>query len=132
MVTPVMTVYVDILPSAGVSGDDYSVNMIRFHARAEGEYFNGETVMDGVDTQIFMNGKFTMSARYILEGTDFKGEKCKVFIENSGSTLSDLSPAIITDSKALSFLQQGKLSAVGESIGDGVIIRIFLTEDEAK
>ena len=66
-----------------------------------------------------------MSARYMLEGKDFEGNGCKVFIENSGSTLSDLTPKIVTDSEALRFLQEQELYAQGESIGDGVIIKIY-------
>ena len=129
---PVMTVYVDLKPSVGLSGDDLSVNLLCFHARAEGKLFNGETVTDGIDTQIFKNGSFTLSARYMLEGIDCDGQKCRVFIENNGTSLQDCKPKIYTDSKALSFLMDKPLYANGDTVGDGVIIRIYCPEDNQK
>ena len=130
MSEPVMTVYVDLKPSVGLSGDDLSVNLLYFHARAEGKFFNGETVTDGIDTQVFRSGNFTMSARYMLEGTDCEGQKCRVFIENNGTSLQDCKPVIYTDSKALAFLMDSKLTALGEIIDDGVIIRIHLPDGQ--
>ena len=125
MPKPIMTVNVEITGSQSLGGEDYSVSLLHFHAEAEGELFNGSTTRDGIDTQTFIGGKFNMSARYMLEGKDFEGNDCKVFIENSGSTLSDLTPKIVTDSEALRFLQEQELYAQGESIGDGVIIKIY-------
>ena len=125
MPKPIMTINVEITGSQSLSGEDQSVSLLHFHAEAEGELFNGSTIEDGIDTQTFIGGKFNMSARYMLEGKDFEGNSCKVFIENSGSTLSDLTPKIVTDSEALRFLQEQVLYAQGESIGDGVIIKIY-------
>ena len=122
---PLMTVYVDITRSEGLSGDRASVNLLHFHARAEGALFNGETVSDGVDTQIFDDGHFSMSARYLLEGIDSEGNRCRVFIENNGTTLEDCRPKLYSDSKALAYLNGRELTASGETVGDGVVIKIF-------
>ncbi|WP_028510006.1 hypothetical protein [Ruminococcus sp. NK3A76] len=127
---PVMTLYINITNTVGLSSDDLSVNMLHFHARAEGELFSGETVTDGVDTQIFKDGSFSLSARYMLEGTDFKGQKCRVFIENNGTTLLDCKPVIYTDSKALAFLMDRELYALGETDIESVIIRIYQKDQQ--
>ena len=122
---PIMTIYIEITATHGLSGDDVSVNLLYFHARAEGRLFNGETVTDGIDTQVFDKGQFSLSARYMLEGVDFEGNKCRVFIENNGTTLDNCRPRIYTDSKAISYLCNTELTAKGETVGDGVVIRIY-------
>src|SRR5690554_4516271 len=63
-----------------------SVVMISFAGTATGKYFTGKVLPGGVDTQIIGKDKerHTLSARYILEGKDFNGDDCKIYIENNG------------------------------------------------
>lgn len=131
----VLTVHVQIEKSIEMkSGNVDSVLMILFKGIADGKYFKGNVLPGGIDTQII--GKFgdrhTLSARYMLEGRDYTGESCKIFIENNGDLNEKAKdapfktyPKIITDSKALEFLNYDLL--VGEGIGteSGVDIKIY-------
>lgn len=131
----VLTVHVKIEKTIEMKSDNVdSVLMILFKGSAEGKYFKGDVLPGGIDTQII--GKFgdrhTLSARYMLEGKDYTGENCKIFIENNGNLnekSKDISlrtyPKIITDSKALEFLNYDLL--VGEALGteSGVEIKIY-------
>ena len=131
----VLTVHVKIEKTIDMKSDNVdSVLMILFEGTADGKYFKGHVLSGGIDTQII--GKFgdrhTLSARYMLEGKDYTGESCKIFIENNGNlnekskdVLFRTYPKIITDSKALEFLNYDLL--VGEGIGteSGVDIKIY-------
>lgn len=131
----VLTVHVKIEKTVEMKSDNVDeVLMILFTGSADGKYFKGDVLPGGIDTQII--GKFgdrhTLSARYILEGKDYTGESCKIFIENNGNLnkkykdiLFRTYPKIITDSKALEFLNNDIL--VGEGIGteSGVDIKIY-------
>lgn len=111
-----------------------SVVMISFTGSANGKYFSGEILPSGVDTQIIEkhSDRHSLSARYMLEGKDYTGEKCKIFIENTGkkseihkNVLFMTYPKIITDSKALHFLSQDIL--VGEVVweDEGLYVKIY-------
>ena len=102
------------------------VVMIPFSGVAEGNYFTGKTIADGVDTQITAGGSFTLSARYMLEGTDRSGENCRLFIENNGTSLDNCVPKIYTDSKELAFLESARLTADVECVANGVVVRIYM------
>ena len=93
---------------------------------------SGKHVMPGgVDTQRMVNGHLTLSARYMLEGTDADGNACRVFTENTGATDDPAppmttTPVIFTDSPALQWLETAVLRGTLEPHGsDGVIIHIF-------
>ncbi len=114
------------------SGD--SVVMISFTGSAEGKYFEGQVLPGGIDTQIIgkSGDRHTLSARYMLEGKDYKGETCKMFIENNGDMNKNLKgvlfrtyPKIITDSKALDFMNNDLLVGEGYPAEDGVKIVIY-------
>ncbi|QAA32875.1 DUF3237 family protein [Clostridium manihotivorum] len=111
-----------------------SVLMLSFSGNATGKYFEGEILPGGIDTQII--GKFgdrhTLSARYMLKGKDHTGENCEIFIENNGNENTKYKagplrtyPKIITNSKALQFLNYDIL--IGELVGtnSGVDIKIM-------
>lgn len=109
--------------------------MILFHGEADCSNFRGKVLPGGVDTQVWRQGeKRSMSARYILEGLDSAGEKCRIFVENQGwmeegaqETLTK--PAIITDSAALKWLEEVPLCGrVCEE--EGFIIIHIYKEDE--
>ncbi len=102
------------------------VVMIPFSAEAEGKYFNGKTVVNGVDTQITSADGFSLSARYMLEGTDRNGNKCRLFIENNGTSLDNCVPKIYSDSEDLAFLENAELTASAECVENGVVVRIYM------
>ena len=107
------------------------VVMISFTGNVTGKYFTGDVLPGGIDTQLIEKhgDKHTLSARYMLEGKDHTGENCKIFIENNGYAVKESSnvlfrtyPKIITDSKALNFLNHDLL--VGEVIYTELGIKI--------
>lgn len=120
MMINVITFEAQILES-----ENSKVVMIPFKGEATGKYFNGKTVSDGVDTQITSDGSFSLSARYMLAGTDKSGKRCRVFIENNGTSLDNCIPKIYTDSAELAFLEKTRLTAAAEGTENGVIVRIY-------
>ena len=122
----IMTINVTTYEAHILNGKSSRVVMIPFSAQAEGEYFCGKTVADGVDTQLTTRDGFSLSARYMLEGTDRSGNKCRVFIENNGTSLDNCRPKIYTDSKELAFLESAALMAKAECIENGVVVSIFI------
>lgn len=126
----VLTINVRTHAAEVLKSGSAKVTMIPFEGEAAGEYFSGKTVGQSVDTQIARKDGFSLSARYMLEGTDFNGEKCRVFIENNGTSTDSCKPTVYTDSKALSFLEAAELSAVVECVEGGVIVRIYIMAEK--
>lgn len=135
----ILTVHVNIENSVKLHNDDGdSVVMITFAGDVTGKYFEGTVLDGGVDTQII--GKFgdrhTLSARYMLQGRDYTGQACEMYIENNGNMNKDLqtvlfrtTPNIITNSKALSFLNSDILIGEGYPTEIGVDIKIYRVLD---
>ena len=131
----VLTINIKIETAIDMKNDNGdAVVMILFTGNTKGKYFEGEVIPGGVDTQVI--GKYgdrhTLSARYILEGKDYEGESCKIFIENNGNINNKLEgilfrtyPKIITNSKALDFLNHDVLVGEGYPAEDGVKIVIY-------
>ncbi len=131
----VLTINIKIESAIDMKNDNGdAVVMILFTGNTKGKYFEGEVLPGGVDTQVI--GKYgdrhTLSARYILEGKDYEGESCKIFIENNGNINNKLEgilfrtyPKIITNSKALDFLNHDVLVGEGYPAEDGVKIVIY-------
>ena len=99
-----------------------------------GKYFEGKILDGGIDTQIIgrFGDRHSLSARYILEGRDYKGEECKIFIENNGNVNNKLEdsvfrtyPKIITNSRALVFLNNNILVGEGVPTEIGIDIKIY-------
>ena len=92
------------------------ITFIRFHGDAKSEYFEGIVAPGGVDTQLHAPGEYNkLSARYILEGKDYTGSACKIYIENNGVDKSDGTPmetvpVIYTDSPNLKWMEDSSLS----------------------
>ncbi len=114
-----------------------SVVMILFTGSATGKYFTGEVLPGGIDTQIIEKhgDKHIISARYMLEGKDYTGEDCKIYIENNGYAIKESKnvlfrtyPKIITNSKALNFLNKDLL--VGEVVFTDMGLKIKLYRGE--
>lgn len=109
-----------------LEGRNSKVVMIPFSGKATGDYFTGKTVANGVDTQITTADGFTLSARYMLEGTDRSGKSCRMFIENNGTSLDNCIPKIHTDSQELAFLETARLKAEVECVENGVVVKIYM------
>ncbi len=116
-----------------VKSESRSACMITFHGESNCDNFKGKILPGGVDTQKQVGSEArTLSARYILEGEDYTGEHCHIFIENNGSFQKDetiiIKPLIITDSKALSWMETADLKGTVTGAPNGVRIA-FLQED---
>lgn len=118
---------VNITGIESVSNAHKKIHMIGFNGKASGDYFTGEVLVNGVDTQFIEEGRLLFSARYLLEGYDNKGESCRIFIENNGP-VDCLVPSIVTNSSALDFLNTAQLISTVEEVEGGVVVRIFQEE----
>ncbi len=130
----VMSVYVDVTDWFGVNSDTCGVSMILFGGSAQSEYFAGKIMAGGVDTQVQKKGQArTLSARYMLEGTDFSGEACRIFIENNAVEADGkmiTRPQIVTDSKVLSWLENAQLEGYIAEEDNQLRIDIFEKKQE--
>lgn len=127
----VLTISVDITGFSGVQGNTGEALMIFFGGEANSEVFRGKILPGGIDTQKQWKGETrTLSARYVLEGTDCEGNSCKMFIENNGiiDEKGEMRtvPRILTDSKALAYLETAELSGTISPKENGVIIHIWM------
>ncbi|MBO5165218.1 MAG: Cof-type HAD-IIB family hydrolase [Lachnospiraceae bacterium] len=125
----VLTIHVAIHDWMDVQGESTSVCMLCFDGTAESPYFTGKILPGGVDTQKYSKGKQGhLSARYMLEGQDLTGAACRIFIENNGARTDGemvTTPRIVTDSKALSWLEDVELEGTIIDEADGVRIDIY-------
>jgi hypothetical protein len=123
----IMTVHVVLSKNIyGLKGKEVDICMLPFTGTAEGPYFNGVVLGEGVDTQtIYHSGHVLFSARYMLEGTDIAGNKCRIYIQNNGESLEKLVPTIVTDSESLQFLTECELSSVVSPNEVGVEVNVY-------
>jgi hypothetical protein len=127
----VLAISIDINGADSVRSSKREATMIKFTGSINHANFKGKVLTGGVDTQIQEQGqRRTLSARYMLDGTDARGQKCKIFIENNGiadnsGSISNTTPKIITDCKSLEYLEDANLSGTLEMRGMGVFIRVF-------
>lgn len=129
----IITILISILGSSMVVGGDETVNFVPFSGEAKSEYFQGKVVDGGVDTQTYTKTGGTLSARYVLEGTDCSGKKCKIFIENNGKVGEEFThPRIVTDSDTLKFLNNANLKGKLDSTNGQLTIRIYKDDAEQK
>ena len=124
----------DVSVLKGPAGE---VVMIPFGGTVQGEIFHGVVCPGGVDCQrVNLAGVRHMSARYMLEGTDYTGEKCRIFVENNGYFTEmqmpfQTVPTFITDSKTLApYLHRNKFRGEGHPREGGVCIRFFEVDAE--
>jgi hypothetical protein len=120
----IMTINVDIKMITSIKYDNKTLQVIHFSGNAKGDFFIGHILEQGLDTQIIESDHMTLSARYILEGYDYTGNLCKVFIENEG-TMNQLVPKIHTDSPSLAFLNQANLTSTLKETQSGVVVKIW-------
>ena len=130
---PLFTIEVDVLGDQALQSARGMVNMVRFSGRCDCAFFHGEILPGGVDTQLYLAGQpATLSARYMLSGTDDAGAPARLFIENNGVTGPDgvciTRPRIFTDSPRLAFLEDMSLTGRIAGREDGVTICFYEEE----
>lgn len=131
MAQEVLTIQVTITGETRVQGARGEAGMVAFTGTVDCPNFHGVILPGGVDTQRMADGRLTLSARYILEGTDRDGNACRVFIENNGETTDpaapmETTPVLFTDSPVLRWLETAPLYGTLEPRSDGgVNIHIF-------
>lgn len=123
----ILSIDVRCLESIGVKGTDTEIIMVSFTGEAYGEYFNGKIIGTGVDTQKhdIKSGEYSLSARYMLQGTDKYGKACRIFIDNSLHDENGWHPMLVTDSECLSEWERLPLTASVDSTENGVLVRIY-------
>jgi len=115
-----------------VTCGDTTYRQILFDGFAKGPHFNGRILNGGADTQtIKKDGSGTLSARYMLEGTDASGDPCKIFVENTAVIGDDTThPHCVSDSPELAWLEKAVL--IGKMVRDSEgfkIIFFYLTSE---
>ncbi len=128
------TIEVDLQECHTLKSAKGQVNMITFGGRCDCDFFRGEILSGGVDTQMYLTGEpGRLSARYMLCGVDSEGTPTRLFIENNGETGADgvcvTHPRIFTDNPALGWLEDLPLTGRIAGREDGVTI-LFYKEDE--
>ncbi|SRR5574344_3043604 len=127
----ILTIIIMIISTVSVSNGSQKVNMLSFGGHAESEFFTGDVLPGGMDTQKMDSVSGTLSARYMLKGKDCKGENCSIFIENNATFGHEYTePRIVTDSKALSFLNTAKLKGKLDNKDGKLTIRIYQCDKE--
>lgn len=123
---PLLVINVQCGEAYSVSGSTQDIVMIPFTGTAQSSLFRGKIIGTGVDTQFIAKGeKAFLSARYMLEGEDIDGQKCRIFIHNQGSDMSCCRPTVVTDSKALAELETMELRSVVIPVEGGVTVSIY-------
>lgn len=110
-----------------VKGHSKQIGMALFHGNVKSDLFTGIILPGAVDVQETKSGEAkTLSARYMLEGTDNTGAPCKIFIENYATDGEDITtPHITTNSESLSYLENEKLSGRIIAKDGKLIIEIY-------
>ena len=120
-----LEIHVNCYEAISVKGGKKDIVMIPFGGEAHGSLFSGKIIGTGVDTQTIVNGKATLSARYMLEGNDAEGHSCRIYIENQGNWETGFHPFIVTDSLLLREWEESELFSTVEGAPGGVTVRIF-------
>lgn len=108
----IFTFTIDIGSTTSVTGSTGKASMIHFGGASDCSNFKGKIVSDCVDTRLKFNGQIeTLSARYILSGTDANGNPCKIYVENNGIDDNGMvtEPTIITDNPDFAWVESAKL-----------------------
>ena len=130
MSEPFFTIEVDLHECHTLKSAKGQVNMITFGGRCDCDFFRGEILPGGVDTQTYLTGEpGRLSARYMLSGADGDGTPTRLFIENNGEYDADgvcvTHPRILTDNPALSWLEETPLTGRIAGREGGVTILFY-------
>ena len=111
-----------------------AVQMISFDGRCDGDYFRGEILPGGVDTQIYYKDQPSkLSARYLVQGIDHTGRGCRIFIENTGIMYAGETitrPVIYTDSIALKWMETASMYGTLTVVEGQPVITIYTDKNE--
>lgn len=130
----IFTFAISIGASDGVTGDTGKASMIHFSATSDCANFKGKTLYDCADTRLKFPGMVeTLSARYIMEGTDAKGNSCKIYVENNGIDSNGMvtEPIIITDCPDYAWIETAPLHGT-VSWDPDLTIHMWTTKDAKK
>lgn len=124
------TVEVDLNECHTLKSSKGQVNMICFGGHCDCDFFHGEILPGGVDTQQCLAGEpGRLSARYMLVGTDDAGTPTRLFIENNGKYDADgvcvTTPRILTDNPRLAWLEDAPLTGRIQDREGGVTICFY-------
>ena len=127
---PLFTIEVDLQECHTLKSTKGQINMVCFGGRCECDFFCGEILSGGVDTQTYLTGEpGRLSARYMLAGEDDEGTPTRLFIENNGETGADgvcvTTPRIFTDNPRLSWLTEMPLTGRIQGREGGVVICFY-------
>lgn len=124
------SIHVILTQTHSVESPRGQVNMVLFEGSCDCPFFHGHILPGGVDTQ--RDG--TLSARYMLEGTDDAGTPTRIFIENNGAWNADGSctthPMIRTDNPRLAWLEEAELTGGITGHETGVDIHFYQAKDD--
>ena len=111
------------------------VTFIPFTATVESPLVSGKTLPGACDVQVENPaGSRNMCAKYMFEGTDSAGNKCRLFVENNGYLAEVMRndpyfhayPKFMTDSPVLGeYLSQQRFRSEVQGRDWGVEIRIY-------
>jgi len=130
----VLKLHIQVKHCEKVESEQGTVQMLSFDGRCDGDYFRGEILPGGVDTQIcYKDQPPKLSARYILQGKDYTGRECRIFIENNGIMRTNETitrPVIYTDSIALKWMETESMYGILTVAEGQPIITIYDDESE--
>ena len=125
----ILTIDVTITGSSLRHDGIYNITTVPFTGSAGGKWFQGEILPGAADVQRRKLWKIDrFCADYILEGTDYTGEKCRIHIVNVDEG-QGWKPTVTTDSIALDFLNGADCKAVLQGHNGKLIVRIFAKPD---
>ena len=125
-----LIIHVEIAGCFEVSSGSDTVRLLPFTGHCDGGLFTGIILPGGADTQRSHGEQGGLSARYMLEGEDFTGQHCRIFIENEAPFGAPFTrPRVITDSKALERLNTSRLAGRIIDNNGSLTIEIGLAED---
>ena len=127
------TIEIDLHDCHTLKSAKGQVNMVLFGGRCDCDFFHGDILSGGVDTQRYLTGEQgRLSARYMLSGVDDEGAPTRLFIENNGENDADgvciTTPRIFTDNPRLAWLEAVPLTGRVQGREGGVTI-LFYTEE---
>ena len=124
-----LIIHVNILGCESVKSAEQTVNFVTFDGYADGGLFEGSITPAGTDVQLYNESSGQLSARYMLKGHDYTGAPCRIYIDNKAEAGQEKTyPTVITDSKALAFLQERELEGRLFEKNGGLIIEISTAE----
>ena len=122
----VLKLYIHVNGCEKVESECAAVQMISFDGRCDGDYFRGEILPGGVDTQIYYKDQ-------LVQGIDHTGRRCRIFIENNGIMYDGETitrPIIYTDSIALKWMETASMYGTLTVVEGQPVITIYTDKNK--